>query len=60
MYCDVPGKRLQALIDTGIACLEGTDYVALASDGTKVSLGDCSTCNDIEDYLASNPTPDTW
>lgn len=56
-----PGPKLQALIDSGIARLEGTDYVATAADDVIVSLA-CiyDKAATVEAYLGEHPTPDTW
>ena len=56
------GARLQVLIDQGKAYLDGNEAVGIAADGVEVSLGDVcgSNSQQVERYLESHPSPDTW
>ena len=57
------GKKVQKLIDSGIAWFEHEELVAVAGDGVMVSLGVIWTQKDldsVERYLDAHPTPDTW
>lgn len=57
------GKKVQDLIDQGIAWFEEDELVAVAGDKTKISLGVVWTQKDldrVEAYLNERPTPDMW
>lgn len=61
--------KIARLLGEGILFVENNDLVGKASDGTILSMCsglmgvkkyDKKTLDNLEHYLASHPTPDTW
>ena len=52
---------LSKLIDNGTVFIDDFDeYVGIASDNEYVCIGNVGNELDVESYLTSHPTPDTW
>ncbi len=51
---------LQEYLANGTVWIEGSDYVARASDGVIVSIGNVGREEQVEAYLADNPAPSDW
>lgn len=57
------GDRAMALLEAGIASIEGIELNAKASDGVEITFGcifDKADAVKLERYLEDHPTPDTW
>jgi hypothetical protein len=58
-----PTPILDALLASKVIRIEKGEFVAIAKDGTEVSLGCAAIPEDFqaaERYLAAYPTPDMW
>lgn len=53
-------QKLQELVRSGLAHFDGTEYHAVASDGTAVILGSKGNEDFIEEFLEDSPTPEHW
>lgn len=52
--------QLNAMLNSGDIFIDKNDYVGIASDGDRVTIGWVGRESEIEDYLSSYPTPEDW
>ena len=53
-------EYLGRLLGNKVIAIEDNYYIGKASDGVWVQLGEVGREKDLEEYLASCPTPDRW